>query len=242
VRARLLLVVPVVLALAGCGGARRGAAPASAESLVRSPDAKVEMDENAANLASAVVTYNFGQLPEYIDRAKYRLLPHDLDQAVEPGGTTRRTFRLTVPHTWLVLDTVVTSALTESEAREDASHWRVSVRVDGGRVSNPGRYWVFYRNNGAQICRIYFPGDLGALNMGVHSLVLRPLSAGRHSLHVVADRTLGDGKTGRIVADYALRVLARPPTAREVAIAPDDRLGDELNVNRTPLTFRSPTK
>jgi len=237
VRARLLLVVPV-LALAGCGAARQTAAA----KLVRAPEAKVEMDENAANLASAVVTYNFGQLPEYIDGAKYRLLPHDLGQAVEPGGTTRRTYRLTVPHTSLVLDTVVTSALTESEARADASQWRVSVRVDGERVSNPQRYWVFYRNNGAQICRIYFPGDLGALNMGVHSLVLRPLPPGRHSLHVVAYRSLGDGKAGRIVAHYALRVLARAPSAREVAIAPNDKLGDALNVNRTPLTFRSPTK
>jgi hypothetical protein len=200
------------------------------------------MDENAANLASAVVTFNFGQLPEYIDRAKYRLLPHDLDQAVEPGAVARRTYRLTVPRTWLVLDTVVTSALTESEARQDASQWRVSVRIDGQPLAHPDRYWVYYRNNGAQICRIYFPGDLGALNMGVHSLVLRPLSPGRHSLHVVADRSLGDGKSGRIVTDYALRVLPRVPNAREIAVAPDDALGDAQNVNRTPLTFRSPTK
>jgi len=200
------------------------------------------MDENAANLASAVVTFNFGQLPEYIDEAKYRLLPHDLDQTVEPGAATRRAYRLTVPRTWLVLDTVVASALTESEARQDASQWRVSVRIDGEALAHPDRYWVYYRNNGAQICRIYFPGDLGALNMGVHSLVLRPLSPGRHLLHVVADRSLGDGRAGRIVTDYALRVLPRPPSSREIAVAPDDRLGDALNVNRTPLTFRSPTK
>src|SRR5205814_1359203 len=102
------------------------------------------MDENAANLASAAVTFNFGQLPEYIDKAKSRLL--------------------------------------------------------------------------------------------------RPLSPGRHSLHVVADRSLGDGKVGRVVTDYALRVLPRLPNSREIAVAPDDRLGDALNVNRTPLTFRSPTK
>jgi hypothetical protein len=237
VRARLLMLLALAAPLAACG-----AASDPAQVVVRSPGAHVEMDENAANLASAVVTYNFGQLPEYIDKAKYRLLPHDLDQTVEPGAVARHTYQLTVPRTWLVLDTVVTSALTESEARQDAAQWRVSVRIDGTALAQPHRYWVYYRNNGAQICRIYFPGDLGALNMGVHSLVLRPLSPGRHSLHVVADRSLGGGRAGRIVTDYALRVLPRAPNAREIAVAPDDELGDALNVNRTPLTFRSPTK
>jgi hypothetical protein len=61
-------------------------------------------------------------------------------------------------------------------------------------------------------------------------------------VHVVAVRSLGGDASGRIVTDYALRVLARPPNAREAAIAPNDRLGDARNVNRTPLTFRSPTK
>jgi hypothetical protein len=237
VLARSLLVVGALVASAGCGAAQR----AADSTVVRAPDARVEMDENAANLASAVVTYNFGQLPPYIDRAKYRLLPHDLNQVVEPGVTSRETYRPTVPHTTLVLDTVVTSALRESEAREDASQWRVAVRIDGRALRRPQRFWLFYRNNGAQICRIYFPGDLGALNMGVHSLVLR-LPPGRHSVHVVATRSLGDGESGRIVADYALRVLARAPNAREVATAPNDVAGDAANVNRTPLTFRSPTK
>src|SRR5438067_1992794 len=132
----LVLAAP----LAACG-----AASDRAPVVVRSPDAHVEMDENAANLASAVVTFNFGQLPEYIDRAKYRLLPHDLDQTVEPGAATRRTYRLTVPRTWLVLDTVVTSALTESEARHDAAQWRVSVRIDGAALAHPDRYWLYYR-------------------------------------------------------------------------------------------------
>ncbi len=232
-RARLLVVGAVVV-LAGCGASQ----PAS---VVRLPDAQPGRDDDAANLASAVVTYNFGQLPEYIDHAEYRLLPHDLNQVVEPGVTSRKRYSLTVPHTALVLDTVVTSALRESEAREDASHWDVAVRIDGEPLTQPRRYWVFYRNNGAQICRIYFPGDLGALNMGVHSLVLR-LPPGRHSVHVVATRSLGSGEPGRIVTDYTLRVLAREPDAREAASAPNDELGDRLNVNRTPLTFRQPAK
>ena len=50
--------------------------------LVRPPDAKTDMDTNPANLASAVVTYNFHQLPEYIDAGAFRLLPYDVERTV----------------------------------------------------------------------------------------------------------------------------------------------------------------
>ena len=79
---------------------------------------------------------------------------------------TLRTYRVTTPRTGLVLDTAVTSSLTEAEARHDAAQYTVAVSLDGRAVRNPERYWIFYRNNGPQICRIYFPGDLGSLNMG----------------------------------------------------------------------------
>ena len=106
------------------------------------------MDTNAANLASAVVTHSFGQLPDYIDGASLRLLPIDLFRAAQPGVRTVRTYRVTTPRTGLVLDTAVTSSLTEAEARHDAAQYTVAVSLDGRTVRNPDRYWIFYRNNG----------------------------------------------------------------------------------------------
>ena len=61
--------------------------------VIRPPDAKTDMDTNAANLASAVVTHSFGQLPAYIDGASLRLLPLDLFRAAQPGVRTVRTYR-----------------------------------------------------------------------------------------------------------------------------------------------------
>src|SRR3954451_7760714 len=52
--------------------------PLIAAPQIRSPQAAVPMDDNAANLASAVVTFGFGQLPPYIDKAEYRLLPFEV--------------------------------------------------------------------------------------------------------------------------------------------------------------------
>ena len=208
--------------------------------IVRPPDAKTDMDTNPANLASAVVTYNFHQLPEYIDAGGFRLLPYDVERAVVPGRTVRKVWRLTVPRTGLVLDTVVTSALTEAGARTDASRFAVDVSYDERRLAQPQRYWLFYRNNGSQICRIYFPGDLGALHMGVHSLVFQSLPAGRHVVRVVVRQRIPGAATARLVSVYRLRVLRRGPTARERAIAPDPEAGDRAAVNRTPLTFRTP--
>jgi len=200
---------------------------------VRAPEVKTDMDTNPANLASAVVTHSFGQLPEYIDGAAFRLLPHDMSQTSEPGRTTRRVYRLTVPRTHLVLDTAVTASPTMEEAQRLARTFRVRVSLDGRYVRSPDRYWVFYRNNGAQICRIYFPGDLGSLNMGANSMVFRPLPAGTHRLRVSLDRTLV-GSTARLVTDYRIRVLPRAPNAAEVAIAPPE----DGPANRIPLTFR----
>src|SRR2546429_9698697 len=66
-------------ACAGCGATSVEVAdpaqglPLLPHRVVRPPDAKTTMDTNPANLASAVVTYSFGQLPEYIDRAAVRL-------------------------------------------------------------------------------------------------------------------------------------------------------------------------
>ena len=190
------------------------------------------MDTNPANLASAVVTHAFGQLPVYIDAAGFRLLPFDVFRAAEPGRRTVEVYRITTPRTAMVLDTAITSALTEGDARADARGVRVAVSLDGMRLAHPERYWVFYRNNGPQICRIYFPGDLGSLNMGANSLVFRPLKAGRHRLEVVVRR-------GRatLVTRYLLDVLRRGPNKRERAIAPDDD-ANPATLGNTPLVLR----
>src|SRR5207237_7123600 len=136
-------------ACAGCGAtSAEVAAPAQRLPLlphrvVRPPDAKTTMDTNPANLASAVVTYSFGQLPEYIDGAAFRLLPHDMSQTSEPGQTLTKVYRLTVPRTHLVLDTAVTASPLSSEAKELASAYTIGVSLDGRSVRNPKRFWVF---------------------------------------------------------------------------------------------------
>jgi hypothetical protein len=242
---RLAALLSLLAACAGCGStASEVAAPAASlavlpERFVRAPDVKTDMDTNPANLASAVVTYSFGQLPEYIDDAAFRLLPHDMAQASEPGTTVRRVYRITMPRTQLVLDAAVTSSPTESETRQLARSFGVRVSLDGRYVRNPERYWVFYRNNGPQICRIYFPGDLGSLNMGASSMVFRPLAAGRHLLRVELVHKLSPSvPPARLIADYRLRVLPRGPNAAERAIAPDEE-GPPPPTNRTPITFRN---
>jgi hypothetical protein len=241
---RFVAAVALVAVLAGCGShaAVRSDPPSRPhlpESFVRSPHAKTDMDTNPANLASAVVTYSLGQLPEYIDDGHFRLLPHDMEQTSEPGKTLRNVYRLTVPRTQLVLDTAVTASPLSSEARQLASAYTISIRLDGRAVRDPERFWVFYRNNGPLICRIYFPGDLGSLNMGANSLVLHPLPAGRHLLRVVVRHRVSDSQPVALrIAEYHLRVLPRPPNATERAIAPEEDEAPPPN-NRTPLTFRS---
>src|SRR5205085_8150813 len=197
------------------------------------------MDTNPANLASAVVTYSFGQLPEYIDGAAFRLLPHDMSQTSEPGQTLRRVYRLTVPRTQLVVDAAVTTAPTAAEARQLSRAFRIRISLDGRYVRGVERYWVFYRNNGPQICRIYFPGDLGSLHMGANSIVFRPLSPGLHRLRVeLRHEIVASLPPARLVADYRLRVLPRGPNASERALAPDEE-GPPPPTNRVPLTFRN---
>jgi hypothetical protein len=207
---------------------------------IRSPFKKVvDKDDNAANLASAVVTYGFHQLPEYIDRAEFRLLPFEIARPATPGVTDHQVHRLTVPHTRLVLDAAMTSAQSRSEVTRDVGRLRVDVSLDGRHVARPETYWVYYRNNGPQICRIYFPDDLSSLQMAVNSMVWRPLTPGRHLLRVVVLQQLPPARTpARFVTDYHIRVLNRPPNKREIAIAPDESLPPP---DRTPLTFRLPT-
>jgi hypothetical protein len=236
---RALPLFFVVLVAAGWGTHRASGDRFVAPGAVRPPDAKTDMDTNAANLASAVVTHSFGQLPAYIDGASLRLLPLDLFRPAQPGVRTLRTYRVTTPRTGLVLDTAVTSALTEAEARRDASQYAIAVSLDGRAVRNPARYWIFYRNNGPQICRIYFPGDLGSLNMGADSLVLRPLPAGRHLLHVVVRQRIAGVEPATLVTDYALRVLDRPPNARERRSAPPDD-SNPASLGNKPLVLRTP--
>jgi hypothetical protein len=208
---------------------------------IRSPYVRVaNKDDNAANLASAVVTFGFGQLPPYIDRAEFRLLPFEIGRPGTPGETNYRAYRLTVPHTRLVLDTAMTSAQSRAEVRRDAQRMRVDVTLDGRHVGRPESYWVYYRNNGPQICRIYFPDDLSSLQMAVNSMVWRPLTPGRHRLRVVVRRQLPPAREpARFVTDYVLRVLRRAPNAHEIALAPDE--SKPPPVDRTPLTFRLPT-
>ena len=241
---RLAAAVALVAVLAGCGShaAVRSDPPDRSylpERFIRSPHVKTDMDTNPANLASAVVTYSLGQLAEYIDGAAFRLLPHDMEQTSEPGRTLRKVYRITVPRTHLVLDTAVTASPLGSEAKALARAYTISVSLDDRAVRDPERFWVFYRNNGPLICRIYFPGDLGSLNMGANSMVIRPLPAGRHLLRVVVRHRISDSQPVALrVAEYHLRVLPRPPNAAEVALAPEEDSAPPEN-NRTPLTFRS---
>lgn len=247
-RALAATALAVSIVAAGCGvsegpggsASRAGEAkPLLPDRFVRPPDAKTTMDTNPANLASAVITYNFGQLPAYIDGAAFRLLPHDLAQASEPGRTLTKVYRLTVPHTHVVLDAAVTAAPVAPETKALAKRYEVAVSLDGRYVRSPERFWVFYRNNGPQICRIYFPGDLGSLHMGANSMVFRPLPAGRHRLRVELRHDIDESlPPAHLVADYRLRVLARGPNAAERAIAPDEE-GPPPPTNRTPLTFRT---
>ena len=228
-------VVAALLAWAPAAAAKPRFVPPGT---IRPPTVTTNMDTNPANLASAVLTHAFGQLPDFIDGASIRLLPYDVYRAFEPGRTVARTYRVTTPRTGLVLDAASVSGLTVSEALANARQYAVAVTLDGLLVPNPERYWVAYRNNGPQICRIYFPGDLGSLNMRVNSLVLRPLPAGTHVLHVTVTQHAPGLRTGRIRTTYVLRVLPRKPNKAEVASAPDDdapKPGDN-----TPLTFRPP--
>jgi len=209
--------------------------PLVSPAAIRPPIPSGNMDTNPANLASAVVTHAFGQLPQYIDDARFRLLPYDMFRAFEPAHTLARTVRLTTPRTNLVLDTVVTSGLTGTEARQNARAYTAAVTLDRRPVPRIGRYWVYYRNNGPLICRIYFPGDLGSLHMAVHSLVLRPLAAGSHDVRVTVVRRAQGSPPARFVVRYLVRVLARGPSAAERASAPEEDA--RKPPSRTPLTF-----
>lgn len=237
-------IVLLVFVLAACWSGAAVAAgtqrllPAGA---VRPPDAKTDMDTNPANLASAVITHAFGQLPDYIDGARERLLPFDVFRTSRPGTKTVKVVRLTVPRTALVLDTAMASSLTEAQAREDAGQFRISVSLDGAAVPRPSRFWIFYRNNGPLICRIYFPGDLGTLNMGVNSLLFRPLAPGQHAIRVVLHRRLAGAAPATLVTVYSLKVLDRRPDARERASAPADD-ANPATLGNKPLAFRTPTR
>jgi hypothetical protein len=262
VRRRLLIVPALAVLATGCGGGAghstqtravvqqplvpplppvrpRGKLITSPE--IRDPRKKVaDKDDNAANLASAVITNAFGQLPIYIDKAEFRLLPFKVGRPVTPAVTTHVTHHLTVPHTRLVLDAAMTSALSRAEVLNDVQRIRVDVSLDGRHVATPERYWVYYRNNGPQICRIYFPDDLSSLQMAVNSMVWRPLAPGRHVLRVKVDQLLPPAAVpAHSITTYVLRVLAREPTAAERAIAPDED-GPKPPVDNTPLTFRKP--
>ena len=200
-----------------------------------------DKDDNAANLASAVITHAFGQLPIYIDKAEFRLLPFKVGRPVTPAVTTRVTHHLTVPRTRLVLDAAMSSAQSRAEVLHDVDRLRVDVSLDGKHVARPEQYWVYYRNNGPQICRIYFPDDLSSLQMAVNSMVWQPLAPGRHVLRVAVDQQLPPAAVpAHSITTYVIRVLDREPTAAERAIAPDED-GPKPPADNTPLTFRKPT-
>ena len=136
------IVLLLVLVLAACwsgGAATAGTQPVLPANAIRPPDVKTDMDENPANLGSAVITHAFGQLPVYIDGAKERLLPFDVFRTSQPGTKSVSRYRITMPRTSLVLDTAMASSLTEAQAREDASQYRIAVSIDGAAVANPSR-------------------------------------------------------------------------------------------------------
>jgi hypothetical protein len=262
---RLALLLPAALLAAGCGSTDQPAAdppastpqdpastpaasgsgdlaplpraPALPASAVRPPHPRsADMDTNPANLASAVVTYAFGKLPVYIDGGSFRLLQYDMFRAATPGVTVRRAYRATLPRTQMILDTAVVSGQERSEVTAEADQYVIAVSLDGRWVQQPQRHWVFYRNDGPQICRIYFPDDLSSLQMGVNSMVLRRLSPGPHHVRVLVEEELVPGTPpARFVTDYRLRVLDRGPGARERAIAPPEDSAPPTD--RTPLAF-----
>ena len=224
-----------VLVLAGCGGTAR---VVEDPPLVRPPDTKTDMDTNPANLASAVITAGLGQLPVYIDGGSFRLLPFDLQQASEPGKTHVSRYGVTMPRTRAVVDTVAVASPTAPETREIASNFRVRAWFDGTRL-DLRRHWVFYRNNGPQICRIYFPGDLGSLQMGANSFVLNPLRSGAHLLRVEVEQRVAESlPPARIIRVYRLDVLSRGVGPEERAIAPSDE--STPPPNNVPLVLRQP--
>src|SRR5439155_2312842 len=207
---------------------------------LRATDAKTDMDTNPANLASAVITAGLGQLPVYIDAGAFRLLPFDLNQTSEPGRTLVSRYRVTMPRTHAVVDAVAVASPTTAETRSLARNYTVRVLLDGRAVRDPHRFWVFYRNNGPQICRIYFPGDLGSLQMGANSLVLNPLASGVHVLRVEVTQRITDAlPVARIVRVYRLEVLHRGPGPVERRISPNVE-GPPAANNRTPLVLRQP--
>jgi hypothetical protein len=244
-RSVLLALVPVALVLAGCGGGATRDSAAGDKNLsnvayvspaaIRSTKPGKNMDTNPSNLASAAVTHAFGQLPQYIDDARFRLLPYDVYRVFEPGRTRTRTVRLTTPRTSLVLDTVMVSGPTGTQALQSARAYTVAVTLDGRVVPRIGRYWLYYRNNGPQICRIYFPGDLGSLHMAVQSLVFQPPTPGVHRIRVSVVRRSRSGAPARLVYRYLVHVLPRGPSAAERAIAPEE--DGPKPPSRTPLTF-----
>jgi len=236
------LALLFVLGLVGCSGSQTAAidpSPNPLDKLIRQPGAKTNMDTNPANLASAVLTAGLGQLPVYIDGGAFRLLPFDVQQASIPGRTLVTRYSVTMPRTQSVVDTVTVASPTAPETRQLASNYTVAVSLDGRNVRDPQRFWVFYRNNGPQICRIYYPGDLGSLQMGANSLVLHPLSAGRHVLRVEVAQRMGGGlPAARIVRVYRLNVLNRGVGSAERAVSPDD--DGPPQANNPPLALRQP--
>jgi hypothetical protein len=241
VQRRIVLSIAVLAACWSGAAVAAGTQRVVPANAIRPPHAKVDKDDNPANLGSAVITHAFGQLPVYIDAAQERLLPFDVFRTSVPGRKTVTTYRITTPRTALVLDTAMASSLTEAQAREDARQFRVAISIDGATVPRPERFWVFYRNNGPLICRIYFPGDLGTLNMGVNTLFIRPLTPGRHTIRVVVHRRLIGAAPATLVTVYALHVLDRPPNARERASAPEED-ANPSSLGNTPLVFRTPTR
>jgi hypothetical protein len=85
-------VVAALLAWAPAAAAKPRFVPPGT---IRPPTVTTNMDTNPANLASAVLTHAFGQLPDFIDGASIRLLPYDVYRAFEPGRTVARTYRVT---------------------------------------------------------------------------------------------------------------------------------------------------
>jgi len=219
--------------LAACGDAT----VSFPETFIRAPDAKTDMDTNPANLASAVITAGLGQLAPYIDGGEFRLLPFDLNQTSTPGKTLVTRYRVTLPRTGAVVDTVAIASPTATETKQIASNYSVQVWLDGREVHEPQRYWVYYRNNGPQICRIYFPGDLGSLQMAANSLVLKPLTPGEHVLRVaVTQRVTAALPLAHVVRVYALHVLRRGVGPAERAIAPS--VDSNPPPNNVPLVLR----
>jgi len=71
--------------------------------------------------------------------------------------------------------------------------------------------------------------------------VLRPMSPGRHLLHVMVVEGIAGTRSATLITNYVLDILHRTPDAAEIRSAPDDD-ADPATLGNTPLALRTPRR